>query len=112
MALSIGGTALAEPMAENGCTEGRVFVGNQERNLSGSMTEDLFAWKRTWAVTWKGVTGAQVSAIETEIAKTPPLVFVPYHGGSFNVMVRRFEKTPQYLAAGTFYDASLALEEA
>ena len=37
MALTLGGTSLAPPKAEGGCTEGRLLVGSQERNLDGGM---------------------------------------------------------------------------
>ncbi|NLE76313.1 MAG: hypothetical protein GX605_06120 [Chloroflexi bacterium] len=112
MALTIGGSTVAAPKAEDGCTEGRILVGSQERNLDGGMSEDLFAWKRTWTVHWALISDAQVSAIESAIAGTPPLAFGPLYGGSFYVMVRSFNKTPVYVRAGTVWNATLTVEEA
>jgi hypothetical protein len=82
----INGTTVAEPAKEGiTVTEEPVWAPNTGRDVNGTMTGDLVAWKRTVAVTWPPLSFTETGNILRAIKNAGPFFSISFSGDTSDV---------------------------
>ena len=97
---------VVEPAYEITATQ----LGGTRRTLSGARIRHIEAQKRTWSVTWSGMTSAQLTTLVTELNRQANLSWKPPDGGTFTVQCDTFLTSPMPQAPD-YWQVTATLEE-
>lgn len=97
---------VVEPAYETTATQ----VGGVRRSLSGARIRHIAALKRTWSVTWAGMTAAQLTTLTAELSRQANLSWMPPDGGTYTVQCDTYTASPMPQAPD-YWQVTATLEE-